>query len=197
MKKLNIRILIYIFMAITIMYGIISLIVPQKVYSSKTLTSSSAAIVNEVNNNDVIKQNFISDGNYEKIGIYLGTYETIFKKGKIILTITDENNKEKTIEEKLLNISDNNYHYFNYQLEKGKEYTMSISIKNSDSPISVYSLEETEEEKQLTFNGKVRQSSIALSFMYAEKSYFNVWYSLMGLVLLTGCLVMINPNKGD
>lgn len=195
MKKVNIRIIIYIFLVITIIYGVISIIYPQKVYASKTLTSSSAAIVNEINNNDVIEQTFISDGNYEKFGIYFGTYETIFKKGKLILTITDENDKEETIELKLSKLSDNNYYYFDYSLKKDKEYMISLTIKNSNDPISVYALDEKPRNSTLTFNGESQDNIVALSFMYGEKSYFNVWYSLMGIVLLTGCLVMTTPNR--
>ena len=96
---------------------------------------------------------------------------------------------------KLSKLSDNNYYYFDYSLKKDKEYTISLTIKNSNDPISVYALDEKPRNSTLTFNGESQDNIVALSFMYGEKSYFNVWYSLMGIVLLIGCLVMTTPNR--
>ena len=186
--------LIYCMIAIVIITGVLSIVFPKEIYSAKTLTSPSTGIIGEIDNGDVVEQKFIADNNYEKIGIYFATMERILTKGKLLITITDENQNVKKQEVKLSKINDNSYYYFKYKFKKNKEYVISIVLENSEYPITMYCIPK-EKNTELKINNKEQETMLALSFAYKEESYFNVWYSAMALALLIGYLSM--SKKGE
>lgn len=185
-----------ILMIILIIITVGTIIFPKKTISSKQYGSGSYQIFGEIKNGDVLEQQFVSDGNYNQLGVRFATYAQMINKGNLIVEIIDQDNHVEKKKLKLSSLMDSSYYYFDYKLQKNKKYTLKLRIQNSDFPITVYTFSEKKDNSNLYFNHKKQDQTLWLSFLYNEdKDYYGTWYSIFALVLVYGYRVLTKYNK--
>ena len=90
--RYKICIIILFILSIIILY---TLLFPSKQFSSYTYETINKSTIDEIRNKDLVEQSFQAEDNYITVGLPIANYGQIIKKGKIIVTITDEQGKKK------------------------------------------------------------------------------------------------------
>ncbi|MCI8547654.1 MAG: hypothetical protein HFJ38_02055 [Bacilli bacterium] len=189
--RYKICIIILFILSIIILY---TLLFPSKQFSSYTYETINKSTIDEIRNKDLVEQSFQAEDNYITVGLPIANYGQIIKKGKIIVTITDEQGKKKKYNIKATNIIDNEYYYLNYRFKKNKNYKITIQVKDLKSPITFLTTEKEIKGTNLRVNKKERKENIILSFMYSKKNYFNIWYCLFIISILLCYMTLIKEK---
>ncbi len=195
-EKTSIKIC-YILIFILIIGCILTLFFPKTQYTTKSFEVENPSIMGELKNGDILEQQFVSDGNYEKIGFSLATYSQLMNNGNLDIEIInqDESSSHKKI--KLYNVIDNTRYYVNYKFKKNKIYRIKITVKNIQSPITLYTTMTKMENTYLKYNNYDRNDNLQLSFMSKKNNYFNIWYYLVAIVLLLCYIVLMKDKEND
>ena len=191
MKRKNL--IVKILMVVLLVLIFISIVFP----ISKTITTnySGNEIIGELKAGDVIEEEFISNGNYNKVGIPFANYGKINDKGYFKVAITNSKNKQKKYKIKLGNIVDNEDYYLKYKLKKNQKYKIYMKLYKPKYPITIY-LTNKDKKANTIFNGNKLKNNIRLSFMYSIKDYFNIWnYSFIFLLIILYAILIKNSGE--
>ena len=147
---------------------------------------------------DTITQEFISDDNYNAVGLLYADYGKLIKKGNIIITITNENNKTKKFKLKARSLFDNNIFYVKYRVHKNKKYVITVQ-NNTKSDITFYTTEANIGSARLldgNDNNNNNNKVLVLSFKKNTRNYKLLWYYSMGLcIFLSVCVLNIGGKN--
>lgn len=174
---------------------IISLIFPKSTFSSKAYELKEIAPIGEIHNHDVIKQQFIAEDDYYKVGIFFANYGKLMNQGNLVLKIMNDDDQKKVIKTKLSTLEDNEYYYFDYPFKKNKKYVLSLTIEGAEDPISLYTTKARIKDTTLVYKGEDRKDTMILSFLYKKKDYFKVWYCLFAITFVVGYIILMKYSK--
>lgn len=178
--KIKISIALIIFLVIL---SIGTLIFPIKSYSVITSGNDKQKIIGELSSNDIIIQNLKPKYNCDSIGFRFATYGSSIKKGNIYINIESNGQVKKQFKIKASKLVDNEIHYIKYKFKKNEKYTISLTIKNIDSPITLYVTDKTK-DTITTLNGKEQESSLYFALTYKKNNYFSIFYYLFAILVL-------------
>ena len=184
--------------ALIILFIIVSfsiIILPSKTYEQDTYEIINKSIIEDFSTSDYLEEEFVSKDNYNYVGIQVATYSTLVRKGKMIVTIINQNGKEKKYVIKVNSIIDNQEHYFKYKLKKNKKYKIRIENKNLSSPVTIITTDAKIKDAELSINGSSSDKNLVLSFIKSKKNYYNIWYCLLIIAVLSSYAIMIKENK--
>ena len=190
--KYNITILLII---ILVIMSIGILIAPSKTYKAHTYEVLDLEYLDKFSNNDYFEQSFISDDNYNYFGIPIATYNTLIEKGRLNVSIINENGKEKKYTIDVTSVLDTQEYYLKYNLKKNRKYTIRVTSEDLSSPVSFTITNANIKNTELVVNGEQIDKTIVLSFMKSKKNYFNIWYYLLIISVLSSYAIMIKENK--
>ena len=174
---------------------LVTVIFPGKNYTSKTIEIIDSANVNEFYNEDIIEQTFISDDNYKSIGIQIATYASYVKDGELIVSIENEKGKIKKYSIKARTIIDNQIYYLKYKVKKNHKYKIIIDGENLSSPITFLTTQAEIPGYELIINNTKSNSNLILAFIKNRKDYFNTWYYLLIISILSSYAILIKENR--
>ena len=167
MNKKNICLLIISFVIL-----ILLILFPFSSDDSITYEQYNRAPLDPLKKGDIITQLFVSDDNYDYLGIAYADYANLIKKGNIIVTITNENNKSKKIKVPTKTLFDNSNFFVKYKLKKNKKYVLKLE-NNSNSKITFYTTEAKIDNAKL-LNDETNTKNLVLSFKKTKKNYGKV-----------------------
>lgn len=180
---------------ILILLSIAIVIFPGKTYKSNSFEILDQEILDELKDNDHLEQSFISDDNYNFVGIPIATYSKLIKKGKIIVTISNEKGKTKKYIINSDTLLDCKPYFFKYNLRKNKAYKINVIIDKLSSPITLQVTNAKIDDATLIINNEKSDKNITLYFLKAKKDYYAIWYCLLIISILSCYAIMIKENK--
>ena len=194
MKITKFKIAILFIIILTVMI-IVTIVSPGKTFTSNTTEIIDSSILNEFSNNDIIEQTFISNDNYKFVGIQIATYATFVKDGELIITIENDSGKRKKYNVKADSIIDNEMYYFKYNLKKQKKYKIIIDGEKLSGPLTFLTTQKGLPNYELKVNDKKIDSNLILAFIKNKKDYFNIWYYLLAISVLSTYAIMVKESK--
>ncbi|MBQ3469151.1 MAG: hypothetical protein IJH18_03785 [Bacilli bacterium] len=150
-------------------------------------------IIGSLKDGDVLEEEFITKRGYSSLGIPFANYSQLIDKGYVLVTIKQDRYRPKKYKVKLANIMDNEYYFFKYRFRKNKKYTLTIEIKDANYPMAIYKTNKAK-NAALKINGISSKDSIRLAFLYKDKDYFNIWYYVVLLSIVSLCFVMFKDG---
>ena len=187
----NIIIICFIFMII------FTLFFPNKKPITDAFQLKNAEPIGEIKNKDMLEQRFLCLQDYQKVGILFANYNKVIDHGNLVIKIIDSKKNTKTHKIKLSMIADNSYLYIDYPFKKGENYMIQLTTNNANYPITLYTTKSKVEKASFKYNNQKQNRNIALSFMYMENSYFNIWYYTLS-ILIVGCYkILIKCNSKE
>lgn len=193
-KKVKLRVSYSIIIGLMIMI-IITLFFPSQTPSTKTFKQKDISPIGEIKNNDVLEQKFVCEKDYHKVGILFANYNKIIDKGNLVIKVIDSNKKVQKQEVKLSSIIDNSYLYIAYPFKKGERYLVQLTVKDATDFITLYTTKAEIKNASLSYNGENQENNMALSFMSMKNNYFNIWYYLFGMSIMSCYVILIKYNR--
>ena len=134
------------------------------------------------------------------MGILLSSKQQYISKGKIFISLYEDDKLKKTFKINSNQIVDDNYYfkyyYLNYKIRKNKNYNIKITFKNLSSKILLRTTKDKKFNDSLFVDEKKNNNVLALSFLKKNKSYFNTWYfSLITLMLISFKILFNKENN--
>lgn len=171
----------YIIIAIIFIISLVLYIcIPDKTYDTKHYKAVDRSLY-ALNYNDQVKQEFISDDNYEELGLPISNDGVFREDGKIFVEITNDKNQTKkhTINSSQLN-DPNSFYFLKYKLKKDKKYIIVIYKNNTTTPISLFYTKAKQKNATMMINGDIQKGkNLLLSFKKRSINKFNIWYILL------------------
>lgn len=189
------KFLIAIIIILTII-SVLLIIFPTKKLVSDSYESYNKSTIGKIKKDDVITQEFVSDKNYNGIGISFATYSEILNNGNILIKIYEEEKIIKEAKIKASSIKDNSSYYFDCKLKENYKYKLKITAENINQSITIYTTGAKVNNANLIINNLKSNDNILLQFTYQKANYFNIWYCILGISLTLLFLIYVKSEEG-
>lgn len=165
-----------------------------------TKTVSVTSLVENLKPLDAVKpkdrlvQQFTSDGDYVRFGLYYANFSNYIQGGKLHVDVQKSHGEVVQFTYDIAGAFDNSFLYIDYALEKDEVYTVTVYITDGAEGITFFTTTADNYHAKLALNKTPLSSSIIMTFVSETKDSFAAWYYVMALVLLT-CYIVLKIDK--
>ncbi len=143
---------------------------------------------------DQLVQQFTSDGDYVRFGLYYANFSNYIQGGKLHVDVQKSHGEAAQFTYDIAGAFDNSFLYVDYPLEKDEVYTVTIYTTDDAEGITFFTTSISSYNTKLTFNNTPLSSSIIMAFVSKTKDSFSAWYYVMALALIA-CYTVLKIDK--
>lgn len=147
-----------------------------------------------VKSKDRLVQQFTSDGDYVRFGLYYANFSNYIQGGKLHVDVQKSHGEVVQFTYDIAGAFDNSFLYVNYPLEKDEIYKVTIYTTDGAEGITFFTTSISSYSAKLTFNNTPLSSSIIMAFVSETKDSFAAWYYVMALALIA-CYIVLKIDK--
>lgn len=192
-KYISKKNIILLFIALII---VVFSILPQKEKAYIKHYEDNNAFENPIETETTIEDKFCAKTNSDGIAIVIGTYMKVLEKGKLFVTILDNQTNENVFSDEIpfSNISDGGCLDFKCKILKEHTYTVKINVYDIDcNNMIVFSKAKSEKNETYIVNNEVQSGNLNISYISSNKYYGNIWMLVLAIAVI---YYIIIDNRG-
>ncbi len=173
---------------------VICLLFPSTKEVSVTSSVENMKALDAITPKDQLVQEFTSDGDYTRFGLYYANFSNYIQGGELHIDIKNPSGEVNKFTYNIGGVIDNTFVYVDYPLSKDMVYTISIYITGTAQGITFFTTTANNQGAKLTENGQLQKSSIIMSFVNERTDYFAAWYYFLAFALVL-CYAVLKVDK--